>query len=194
MKNASVSKPGYLRMPVAFFALSILLIPCILARETFAQEKQGFALKGSLVSARCYENQLSVRHVSEDAAMGGVRTIDYAFTNTSQSPCTLDGYPRFEVLDRSGRLARNGRARRGLTRLGDDAKKGPHPVTIEPGKTARFIVYYNAGGAGYMGKPCPVYRKVRITAPGARRGFVLRDELQLCSSLEVSPVEPPHDE
>lgn len=172
----------------------MLLIPCVIARETFAQGKQSLALKGSLVSVRCYENQLSVRHVSEDAAMGGVRTIDYAFTNTSSVPCTLDGYPRFEALDRSGRIARNGRARRGLTRLGDDAKKGPHPVTIEPGKTAMFIVYYNAGGAGYMGRPCPVYRKVRITAPGGRRGFVLRDEIQLCSSLEVSPVEPPHDE
>jgi hypothetical protein len=194
MKDASVSKVCKLRMLNAFFALSILLIPGVFARETLAQGKQDFALKGRLVSARCYDNQLSVRHVSEDAAMGGVRTIDYAFTNTSQSPCTLDGYPRFEVLDRSGRLARNGRARRGLTMLGDDAKKGPHPVTIEPGKTAGFIVYYNAGGAGYMGKPCPVYRKVRITAPGGRRGFVLRDELQLCSRLEVSPVEPPHDE
>ncbi|HEV7843317.1 MAG TPA: DUF4232 domain-containing protein [Pyrinomonadaceae bacterium] len=172
----------------------MLLIPGVLARETFAQGKQSFALKGSLVSTRCYDNQLSVRHVSEDAAMGGVRTIEYAFTNTSQSPCTLNGYPRFEVLDRSGRLARNGRARKGLTMMGDDAKKGSHPVTIEPGKTAMFIVYYNAGGAGYMGKPCPDYRRVRITAPGGRRGHMLRDELQLCSSLEVSPVEPPHDE
>jgi hypothetical protein len=181
-------------MPGAFFALAMLLIPGVLARETFAQGKHGFALKGSLVAERCYDNQLSVRHVSEDAAMGGVRTIDYAFTNTSQSPCTLDGYPRFEVLDRSGRLARNGRARRGLTMMGDDAKRGPRPVTIEPGKTATFIVYYNAGGAGYMGKPCPVYRKVRITAPGARRGLLLREEIQLCSSLEISPVEPPHDE
>jgi hypothetical protein len=194
MKEASPSKLGNLRMLNAFFALTLLLVFVVFIRGTSAQERQGFALTRSLIAARCYDNQLSVRHVTEDAAMGGVRTIDYAFTNTSSSPCTLSGYPRFEVLTRSGRLARNGRASRGLTRLDEEAKKGPHRVTIEPGKAAMFQVYYNAGGAGYMGKPCPIYRKVRITAPGARRGFVLREEIQLCGSLEVSPVGWPRAE
>jgi hypothetical protein len=177
----------------AFFTLSILSVMVVSAQEAFAQGRHDFALKGSLVS-RCYDDQLSVRHVSEDAAMGGVRTIDYAFTNTSSVPCTLNGYPRFEVLDRRGRVARNGVAGRGLTKMGDDARREPQTVRLEPGKSARFIVYYNAGGAGYMGKPCPVYRKVRITAPGTRHGVVLLEEIQLCGSLEVSPVELPHDE
>ncbi|MDT4895062.1 MAG: hypothetical protein QOH25_139 [Acidobacteriota bacterium] len=194
MKEASPGQLGNVRMLSAFFALTMLLILVVSTRGTSAQARQGFALAGNLVSARCSDNQLSVRHVTEDAAMGGVRTIDYAFTNTSSSPCTLSGYPRFEVLSRSGRLARHGRASRGLNMLDEEAKKGPHPVTIEPGKTAMFQVYYNAGGAGYMGKPCPIYRKVRITAPGARRGFVLREEIQLCGRLEVSPVGWPRAE
>jgi hypothetical protein len=78
--------------------------------------------------------------------------------------------------------------------MGDDARTLPHLVTIEPGKTAAFLVYYNAGGAGHMGKPCPIYRKVRITAPGTKRSFVLREELQLCGGLEVSPVGSPSGE
>jgi hypothetical protein len=194
MKETSPSKLGNASMLNAFFALTILLSFVVFTLGTSAQGKQGFALTRSLVSARCYDDQLSVRHITEDAAMGGVRTIDYAFTNTSSSPCTLSGYPRFEVLNKSGRLVRNGRASRGLTMLDEEAKKGPHPVPIEPGKTAMFQVYYNAGGAGYMGKPCPTYRKVRITAPGARRGFVLREDIQLCGSLEVSPVGWPRAE
>ncbi|HEX8920963.1 MAG TPA: DUF4232 domain-containing protein [Pyrinomonadaceae bacterium] len=194
MKEALPGKLCNARMLKAFFALTMLFILVLSTRGTSAHGSRGFALKRSLVLARCNDNQLSVRHVTEDAAMGGVRTIDYAFTNISSSPCTLSGYPRFEVLSKSGRLARNGRASLGLTMLDEEAKKGPQPVTIEPGKTARFLVYYNAGGAGHMGKPCPTYRKVRITPPGARRGFVLREEIQLCGSLEVSPIGWPRAE
>jgi Domain of unknown function (DUF4232) len=188
MKKACPGKHCILRMLFACCALSLLFF------NASAQGKQDFTHGKSLAAARCHENQLSVRHVSEDAAMGGVRTIVYAFDNTSSSPCTLSGYPRFEVLSRSGRLVRGGRAARGLTRMGDDVKTRPRLVTIEPGKTATFLVYYNAGGAGYMGRPCPIYRRVRITAPGTRRGVILREELQLCSSLEVSPVRFPSEE
>lgn len=189
MKKASKSKHGILRILFAFFALSMLCF-----HDASAQGKQDFTHAKILVTERCRESQLEVRHVSEDAAMGGVRTIDYAFTNTSSSPCTLKGHPRFELLNRSGRIVRGGRAAYGLTMMGDEAKAPPRLVTIEPGKTAAFQVYYNAGGAGYMGKPCPSYRRVRITAPGTKRGFVLREDIQLCGSLEVSPVGWPRAE
>lgn len=178
-----------LRLLFAFFALSMLLL-----HDATAQGNLNSAHVKNVVAARCRDNQLSVRHVSEDAAMGGVRTIDFVFKNTSSSPCTLSGYPRFEVLNKSGRIVRGGRAAHGLTMMGDDARTRPRLVTIEPGKTAGFLVYYNAGGAGYMGKPCPTYRHVRITAPGTKRGFVLREELSLCGSLEVSPVGMPSEE
>lgn len=189
MKKAAQRNHCMLKTLFAFFALSMLFL-----HDASAQGKRDFAHVKNLASVRCLENQLSVSHVSEDAAMGGVRTIDYAFTNNSSSPCTLRGYPRFEVLSKSGRLVRGGRAANGLTMMGDEARKPPRPVMIEPGKTARFLVYYNAGGAGYMGKPCPIYRKIRITAPGTKRGFVLREELQLCGRLEVSPVGVPSNE
>lgn len=189
MKKAAPRKRYMLRMLFVFFALSMLFL-----HDASAQGRQDFTHVENLAVERCRENQLSVRHVSEDAAMGGVRTIDYAFTNTSSSPCTLSGYPRFEVLNKSGRLVRNGRAAYGLTMMGDDARTPQRLVTIEPGKTAVFLVYYNAGGAGYMGKPCPIYRRVKITAPGTKRGFVLREELQVCGRLEVSPVSLPADE
>jgi Protein of unknown function (DUF4232) len=156
--------------------------------------KQDSAHGESLAVALCLDSQLSVRHVSEDAAMGGVRTTTYAFANDSSVPCALKGYPRFEVLNKSGRTVRGGRAANGLTMMGDEFQKPPQAVMIEPGQTATFLVYYNAGGAGHTGKPCPTYHKVRINAPGNKRGFVLREDMQLCGRLEVSPVGLPSED
>ncbi len=154
-----------------------------------AQRSRGSARGDSSASAACRADQLSVRHTGEDAAMGGARRIDYAFTNTSHTPCALKGYPRFEVLSRSGRVVRRGRAA-----AGDGVGNPRDVVSIEPGGTATFFVTYNAGGAGRLGRPCPTYPRVRITAPGDRRGFVLREAIQLCRGLEVSPVSIPSGE
>ncbi len=167
-------------------AFALLLLNC----AAHAQGEHDSARAGRLTRAQCRFEQLSVKHVSDDAAMGGARSITYALTNKSSSPCTLDGYPRFEVLSAAGRVVRGGRAKDGLSVLGDEAKAPPSPLMIQPGKAARFLVYYNAGGAGNM-RPCPTYRRVRITAPGTARGFVLRESLQLCGDLQVSPVGSP---
>jgi hypothetical protein len=138
--------------------------------------------------AVCRGEDLSVRHVTEDAAMGGHNLIDYAFKNNSSSPCTLSGYPRFELLDKAGRVRRHGRAINSQRLPGDETNQGPQLITLEPGKEAGFRVYYNNGGAGYMEKPCPLSGKVRIVPPGARRTFVLREEIRSCRSVLVSAV------
>ena len=151
-----------------------------------------FVLEASaqdLSPAPCRDGQLSVRKVNEDAAMGGLRMTEYAFTNTSNRMCTLKGHPRFEVLSAAGRVVRRGRAAAGV-----ETGRQPAMTAIEPGKAATFSVNYNAGGAGRVGKPCPSYPRVRITAPGHRRGLVLREPIQLCGGVEVSPVVPPPGE
>jgi hypothetical protein len=189
MKDASRHELSVLRTLNAILMLAMLFIP-----DSFAQRTHDIALAGSPSPARCRDDQLSVRHDLEDAAMGGVRSMQYFFTNTSSSPCTLKGYPRFELLNRSGRPARGGRAANGLTRMGEEFTKPPQAVKIEPGKTATFWIDYRARGAGSIGKPCPTYRKFRITAPGTKRGFIQRDEIEVCSGLEVSPVRAPAEE
>jgi hypothetical protein len=70
--------------------------------------------------------------------------------------------------------------------MGNGGKTTTQLVTIEPGKSARLLVHYNAGEAGRE-KPCPTYGKVRITSSGITRGLVLRESLQLCGGLEVHP-------
>jgi hypothetical protein len=126
--------------------------------------------------------------VTEDAAMGGHNTIDYAFKNKSATPCTIKGYPRFELLDKSGAVRPHGRAINSQQLPGEEAKQPPRLVTIEPGKEAGFRVYYNSGGAGHIGKPCPVSRKVRITPPGTTRPFILSESIKSCGEVQVSAV------
>lgn len=183
MKEGFRSQHSGLRLLLAFIALSMLMV-----HNASTRGKQEFAHDKSLATSQCLDGQLSVSHDDEEAAMGGLRSMQYFFTNTSSSPCTLKGYPRFELLRGSGQLARGGRAVNGLTRMGEDLQKPPQLVTIEPGKKATFWIDYLARGAGSTGKPCPTYRKFRIIAPGTKRVFVQSDVIELCSGLEVSPV------
>ena len=141
-----------------------------------------------VASAICRGADLSVRHVTEDAAMGGHNTIDYAFKNDSASPCTLMGYPRFELLDRSGKVRPRGRAISSEQLPGEESKQRPQLVRIEPDKEAWFRIYYNSGGAGYVGRPCPVSRMVWISAPGTTRSFMLPEKITSCRSVKVSAV------
>jgi hypothetical protein len=136
----------------------------------------------------CGGHALSVRHVTQDAAMGGRNSIDYAFKNISSNPCSLKGYPRFELLSKAGTLGPRGRAINSQQLPGDEAKTRPELVTIQPGQEGWFRVYYNSGGAGYVGNPCPVTRWVRIVAPGTTRAFVLKENITSCRTVRVSAV------
>ena len=138
--------------------------------------------------APCRGEDVSVRRVSEDAAMGGHNLIDYALRNNSLAPCTLIGYPRFELLDKAGKARRHGRAVNSQQLPGDETHEPPQLIALEPGKEAGFRAYYNSGGAGYMGKPCPLSRRVRIKAPGTRRSFELREEIRSCRGVLISAV------
>ena len=134
------------------------------------------------INSPCSRKSLTIKEGETDAAMGGVRQTPYIFTNSSSSPCTLQGYPSVELLNRQGAVAR-----RSTKQKSDDPID---IVTIQPGKSAWFNLNYNSGGAGYMGKPCPTYPKVRITAPGIAAAFVLRSEITSCrgTSIEVTSI------
>ena len=124
----------------------------------------------------CGREDLSIKEGETDAAMGGVRRTPYVLTNVSKTPCTLEGYPSLELLNKSGAVVK--RATR--QKSGDPIAK----ATLEPGKTAWFALNFNAGGAGYMGPPCPTYRKIRVTTRGAKTPFVLKTEIQTCAKTD----------
>jgi len=167
-----------------------LLLVVILAATAHAVAGQSNSTTTILQAAGqiCRGADLSVRQVTTDAAMGGRNLIDYAIRNHSSLPCALVGYPRFELLDKSGRVRPRGRATNSQRLPGDDRKQPPKSVTVESGKEVWFRVYYKSGGAGYLGQPCPVSRRVRITPPGTRRRFLVRGQITLCGKLLVSAV------
>ena len=138
--------------------------------------------KTSFAVPVCRREALSIKEGETDAAMGGVRQTPYTLTNTSSSPCTLEGYPSVEVLNRQGKVVRRSKKQK--------VDEEIVSVTVEPGKTAWFSLNFNSGGAGYMGKPCQTYKVMKITAPGADRAMVLRTSITSCSgsTFEVSPV------
>jgi hypothetical protein len=170
------------------FIIGLLLLSNTVAAQT--KLAAGASLKPVFTSTvgPCRAANLSVRFVNEDQAMGGVHMATFAFKNVSTTSCTLRGYPVFILIGRAGKMLPHGRAINSSQLPVDDAKVPVELVTVEPGKEVAFQVDFNSGGAGYMGKPCPISRRVRISAPGSARVFVLKQQLQLCSTIKVSSV------
>lgn len=169
---------------------TILVIASSTAVQSQTDHKRDHSINGviNIKAAPCRGAGLSVHFVNDDAAMGGVHVATFAFKNESASPCTLMGYPGFRLLNRAGRVLRHGRAINSQQLPGDEAKMPPQLITIGPGKEAGFRVYFNTGGAGYMGKPCPMSRKVWISAPGSTKSFLLMQEIQSCTVVKVSSI------
>jgi hypothetical protein len=61
-------------------------------------------------------------------------------------------------------------------------------VTLAPGESAWFQIFYNDGMALEHKKPFPVSSKVRVTAPHTKRAFLINSEIQACCGVEVSAV------
>jgi hypothetical protein len=59
----------------------------------------------------------------------------FSFTNTSNESCTLDGYPGFKLLDRSGKVIDMVVRRASSYQILDP---GPRPVVLVPGGRAYF--------------------------------------------------------
>jgi hypothetical protein len=179
------------RMLFAFFALLTLF-----ARPAHAQGKQAVRQDKSSAPEQCSDHQLSLRNTGEVVSMGPMRFMEFIFTNTSSSPCTLSGYPRFQFLNKYGRplpggLAANGETFQSLYSL--PPQLVVTMVTIEPGKKAKFLINYLARYDEEREKPCRTYPIARITVPGIKRVFVQRFRkygIEVCSGLEVSPVFP----
>src|SRR5947199_2230585 len=136
-------------MRVTLLLVTLVLVAWSVAISRTKVRTIGYVSSPNMLGVpQCIRESLSLKEGETDAAMGGVRVTDYVFTNTSSSPCTLNGYPRVELLNRKGRVAR--RAVNSDQLPNDSEKMPPQLVTLEPGKTAWFRIYYNSGGAGHM--------------------------------------------
>jgi hypothetical protein len=186
------------------FGAGMLLIALVLSTGVTAfaqvlggyqtiQRAVGIYAAAGVKAANCRGEQLSLREAEGEADMGGKRYGNYIFTNTSSTPCTLAGYPKFVLLNKSGKPLPGVKVTYDdafVNRSADENKSAgkPQPITLGPGKTAWFQIFYNDGMALDRKKPFPVAAKVRVTAPKTTRAFVLDSQIQACCGVQVSSI------
>jgi len=106
--------------------------------------------------------------------MGGRRSLFYSFKNNSQSPCTLDGWPGYVLLDGAGRPLK-------VTSAGGEGEPDdPKAVTLAPQGKAFFAVNYTSCSFATRHDspwPCRSSAKARVTAPGTKRAFIIREAI-----------------
>lgn len=147
----------------------------------------------SQTAATCHGGQLSLHREAADAAMGGKRTVFYSFKNNSQSPCKLQGWPSYVLLDRAGRTIKPPMP------PGEGVADDPKPVTLAPGGKAFFAVNYTSCESIKMNtgsrKRCTSSAKARITAHGTGRTFTIREIIdperangRFGADFDVSPI------
>lgn len=139
----------------------------------------------------CTGKQLKLSETDGDADMGGKRYGNYVFTNISSTSCSLSGYPKFAVLNSKGQVMRAVGVTYDHDIINPDSETGgkrPPKVTLDPGQTAWFQIFYNDGMALDTKKPFPVSARVRVTAPNDKRAFVLKSSFQVCCGVQVSSI------
>lgn len=139
---------------------------------------------------RCSGKQISVSEGEGESDMGGKRYGVFEFTNKSDKPCGMAGFPGFAALDRSGKVMKNVPIQYTNNYPNGTSEKNAHrkTVTLEPGKKARFQIYYNDGMAIPRRKPYPEVKKVRISAPKDKRSFVLTSRFTVCCGIKVGSI------
>jgi len=115
---------------------------------------------------RCATVSLRVWVGITTTAMGTV-AAEFGFTNHSTKTCSLYGYPRVQMLKKSGKnLSTTDEKAPGA--FGIQKKK----VVLAPGKTAYFgVVYHNQ--TGYAKLTCPTSAALQLTPPQDVRAVTL---------------------
>lgn len=134
---------------------------------------------GNPVVETCQGANLSIRYVDGDAAMGGARGIYYAFKNNGSGPCTLDGVPRVQLLNRRNQVVYANRVK-----YADEHSV----VKLSPGQEAFLEIDYRSTGAGNPGMHCLSVQRFKIKPPGTNRWFVRREGIDLCGDVDVRAI------
>jgi len=141
---------------------------------------------GKSTPANCTGAQLAVREGEPEADIGGKRYSRFVFTNVSAKPCMLKGFPKFGLLNKTGRTLPGVRVSYDNDFPGGESEETS--VTLEPDKTAWFQVFYNDGMALGRRKKNPVSAKVVIKAPDTTRAFMLKSVIEACCGVQVSSI------
>ena len=121
---------------------------------------------------------LSGKFGTSDGAAGTIYNV-FVLTNTSNTSCTMSGYPSLT------RYAADGRKQ--STTVSKDIDPGPTSVTLKPGGKASFVWAYTdvPSGSG----TCGTTRVLGVTAPGSSTRLYMAKKFPQCSNrLSVSAI------
>jgi hypothetical protein len=148
----------------------------------------------TVASATCLSNQLSIVRGQDGAALGHVGIGASAFQNISATACTLQGYPKMQMIDAAGSAIPthviNGTSYTVVSRPDD-------LVVLAPGAQALFDIGFSSK-TGYGTAVCPTSAQIEITPPGSDKSITVPWKLQpyggptiaklRCGEITVSPV------
>lgn len=136
---------------------------------------------------RCRSSQLRASLLPREGA-AGTSFVPIELRNASGTACTMAGYARVALQDRSGRPV-----------VGDPASAPDlppaatgDPVRLEPGKAAQVMVAFS-NIEPPDGPPCPTVSKIAVIPPQETDPLVVGvAELMVpCGNERVGPVTPP---
>jgi Protein of unknown function (DUF4232) len=130
------------------------------------------------VIAKCTAADVTVSAKGGDAGAGH-RSSVFVLTNTTQAPCSVDGYPGMAFLDASGAVVR-GTVERGDSYLFSDP--GPSLVVLQPGDAAS----YSLGWSEANGATCATSTKVQVTPPDDTNHATLLSQVVVCPGRPVT--------
>lgn len=173
-------------------ALAVAVVPSIAFTATASAAASARAATTSV--PRCATRSLEIWVGRSTVAMGTVAN-EYGFTNTSAKACSLEGYPRVQMLEKSGAMQTTVDHKASPGAFGIEEKI----VVVAPGKTAYFgVVFHDQTGFGNL--TCPTSAALRLTPPGDTTAITLRGfnahiaayhgtiEHLVCGNLSITPV------
>jgi Protein of unknown function (DUF4232) len=131
----------------------------------------------------CANADLTVGVRPSGAGLGHVGSI-IVFTNGSDHPCSLSGYPGVAGMDSAGRQVTQ------ALRSPSGYLGGSYTVSVvvlAPGGRASALVEGTDVPTG-SATSCPIYPRLLVTAPSQTRSHLLSAATPGCSPLQVHPV------
>jgi len=139
------------------------------------------------LASPCGGSVLKGAQVSAGAATGGAATTVVALTNTSKNPCSLDGYPRLQLISEKGADLPTTVEHGGT---GIPTSLGVQGVNLAArGGQASFMLYWVATPSSSHAT-CPQATKMTVSVPGSSTSFTMTAEINACGGIvQASPFQ-----
>jgi hypothetical protein len=137
----------------------------------------------------CRDGQISVSDTGGSAGVGHEGQV-LLFTNSSQSGCTLSGYPGVAGLDAQGnQVVQAERTLSGYLGGLENGATTPPTVSLLPGQVASATVEGTDVPVG-SATSCPSYPTLLVTPPNLTVSVRVTPGLPGCSPIQIHPVVP----